>query len=156
MGRMRTQIVQGSNLQTAIAQVAQRYRNLSSSITGNSGACHCRGGTGYCIGCRTEAVHHTFSRVKGMLGRDGQPGASVTNPLHSGTAGADGSGGITVRYKNGDKKRYSSRYDLGLVDFDVDDENEDRVFEPGEHIFIRRIRIRNTGDYLILVVLPDG
>jgi len=33
------------------------------------------------------------------------------------------------------------------VDFDLEDENEDGIFEPGEHIFIRRIRVKNSGVY---------
>ncbi|KAK6495026.1 hypothetical protein TWF481_003054 [Arthrobotrys musiformis] len=40
---------------------------------------------------------------------------------------------------------YTSRYFFTLVDFDVVDENEDGIFEPGEHIYVQNIRIQNTG-----------
>jgi hypothetical protein len=34
---------------------------------------------------------------------------------------------------------------LELIGFDVTDENQDGIFEPGEHILIQHVRIRNTG-----------
>ncbi|TKA83691.1 hypothetical protein B0A55_00261 [Friedmanniomyces simplex] len=34
---------------------------------------------------------------------------------------------------------------LRLVSFDIEDENGDGIFEPGEHVIVRRIRISNIG-----------
>jgi hypothetical protein len=34
------------------------------------------------------------------------------------------------------------------VGFDLEDENVDGIFEPGEHLFVRRIRVKNFGKYL--------
>ncbi|KAF2680439.1 hypothetical protein K458DRAFT_91399 [Lentithecium fluviatile CBS 122367] len=46
---------------------------------------------------------------------------------------------------DGSTQQYSSPWSLELVDFEVEDENGDGVFEPGEHLFIRRIKVRNVG-----------
>ena len=40
---------------------------------------------------------------------------------------------------------YNSKYNLELVDFDVEDQNGDGIFKPGEYAFVRRIRVRNNG-----------
>jgi hypothetical protein len=40
---------------------------------------------------------------------------------------------------------YPGRYDLEVVSFDVIDENEDGVNEPGEHLLVRNIKVRNKG-----------
>ncbi len=62
--------------------------------------------------------------------------------------GRPGEATIIVTSKTGPERSYRSRYQLELVDFDVEDENADGIFEPGEHIFIRRIRVKNTGKFL--------
>lgn len=64
-----------------------------------------------------------------MCGWPGQPGAAV----------------IVVRMQDGGQQTYDSKYNLELIDFDVEDENGDGIFEPGEHAYIRRIRVRNSG-----------
>lgn len=46
---------------------------------------------------------------------------------------------------NDTESTYPSIYQLKVVSFDVIDENEDGVNEPGEHLFIQNIRVENTG-----------
>ncbi len=131
---MRTEVVRGSNLQSAIAIIAQRYAHFSASGEATEGVCHCNGGQSHCVGCDAHPIYHKLSRVRGLNGQEGPPGRPAS---------------IIVRSnRGGGSRRYTSRYDLRLVDFDVEDENEDGIFEPGEHIYIRRIRIRNTGKQL--------
>jgi hypothetical protein len=60
-------------------------------------------------------------------------------------AGEEGTATIVVRMRDGMQRQYTSKYDLELVDFDIEDENGDGIFEPGEHIYVRRIRVRNNG-----------
>lgn len=97
--------------------------------------------------------------MKGDDGMDGQKGEKPTDPLFCGRDGRPGESLITVRPINvgGVEKEYRSRYQLELVDFDVEDENEDGIFEPGEHLLIRRIRVKNSGEcpqmYPLKVVL---
>jgi hypothetical protein len=40
---------------------------------------------------------------------------------------------------------YPSPYNLQVVKFDIIDENEDGINEPGEHIIVHNICVRNTG-----------
>ena len=71
----------------------------------------------------------------------------LVDPLFPGTDGEPGEGMIIVRSSTAGlpDRVYRSPYQLELVDFDVEDENDDGIFEPGEHLFIRRIHIKNTG-----------
>jgi hypothetical protein len=41
--------------------------------------------------------------------------------------------------------RYTSAWSLELVDFEVEDANAESVFEPGEFLHIRRVKVRNVG-----------
>jgi hypothetical protein len=40
---------------------------------------------------------------------------------------------------------YPDRYRLTVASFDVVDENEDNINEPGEHLIVRNVRIENKG-----------
>jgi hypothetical protein len=40
---------------------------------------------------------------------------------------------------------YPSPYSLQVVKFDIIDENEDGINEPGEHLLVHNIRVKNTG-----------
>jgi hypothetical protein len=40
---------------------------------------------------------------------------------------------------------YPSPYSLQVVKFDIIDENEDGINEPGEHLIVHNIRVRNAG-----------
>lgn len=98
-----------------------------------------------CVGCEPIPIHTRFKRARALDGRDGRPGAIVTNPLMCGWPGQPGAAVIVVRMQDGGQQTYDSKYNLELIDFDVEDENGDGIFEPGEHAYIRRIRVRNSG-----------
>lgn len=66
-------------------------------------------------------------------------------PLVSGLPGAPGRMTILVRASDGTTTQYESPWKLRLVSFDIEDENGDGIFEPGEHVVVRRICIQNIG-----------
>lgn len=136
--------VTGNNVERMIAQAALRY-NLMRQPRRENGACKCGGGTGSCAGCDVKPIIKTFRRAPGLEGRDGEKGASITAPLGAGHHGEEGIVTIAVQHDDGTTREYTSPWLLELIDFDVEDENGDGIFEPGEHIFIRRIRVRNAG-----------
>ena len=54
--------------------------------------------------------------------------------------------GIFVKSKKGDVKEYTNdRVELEVVEFEVYDEDGDGIFEPGEMIRVKNIKIRNLG-----------
>ncbi|KAF7506176.1 hypothetical protein GJ744_012156 [Endocarpon pusillum] len=144
MANLGAQAVDGGNMQAIIARVAQQY-GASRHRQIDPGNCRCADGQGNCVGCGTTEVYKKFQKLPACDGKDGQPGASIADSLSPGTDGHDGKTTIHVRHADGTRHEYSSPYKLELVDFDVEDENGDGIFEPGEHLFIRRIRVRNTG-----------
>ena len=142
------QMVQGGNLQTMIAQAALQWGALRQPRQSlNTGRCKCSGGPANvsCVGCEPIPIRTKFQRVAALDGRDGRPGTSITTPLFAGAAGEEGTATIVVRMRDGRQQQYTSKYNLELVDFDIEDENGDGIFEPGEYIYIRRIRVRNNG-----------
>ena len=148
MAPIRAQAVEGGNLQAMIASVAQRYGARRHERV-DPGSCHCKGGIGNCYGCESVPIHKDFQRVPGRNGRDGRPGLGVDTPLFAGSAGHPGNATIYVKFRDDSQQQYDSSFQLELLEFDVDDENGDGIFEPGEHVFIRRIRVRNTGEDLV-------
>jgi hypothetical protein len=111
---------------------AQRHQNI------DHGACRCKpGGTGNCIGCAMQPISKDFQRAKGFDGSDGRPGAQITTPLLSGVAGMDGNATFHVKRADGTIQEYTSCYHLELVDFDIEDENQDGIFEPGWNLRTR-------------------
>ena len=65
--------------------------------------------------------------------------------MSPGRNGSDGSFAISVRNGDGSMSTYDSPFDFLLLDYEVVDENEDGIFEPGECAIIRNIRIKNNG-----------
>ncbi|KAH8656136.1 hypothetical protein BGZ60DRAFT_417858 [Tricladium varicosporioides] len=59
--------------------------------------------------------------------------------------GAQGSSQVTVKRNDGTEATYPTRYELKVVSFEVVDENDDGINEPGEHLIVRNIRVQNTG-----------
>lgn len=107
------------------------WRDSDGRIIGQTG-----GGTYY----RTENRH----RSAGRAGRNGQHGATPMDQLYPGRNGPPGTAMIVV--KHGDSLvTYPSRYWLQVIGFDLKDENDDGIFEPGEHVFISNIKVQNTG-----------
>ncbi|KAI1134207.1 hypothetical protein F5Y05DRAFT_239073 [Hypoxylon sp. FL0543] len=144
LARIGAQAVSGGNMAMLMAQAATRFHALRNPQV-NPGACKCHGGEGNCTGCDSDPVIRKFKRVEGLDGEDGHPGTLATRALHSGLDGLRGSVTIIVQKSDGSQQEYSSLYSLELVDFDVEDENGDGIFEPGEHLFVRRITVRNSG-----------
>jgi hypothetical protein len=140
-------VSEGSNIQTAVARLAQYRPNTRRDTTG---LCKCSGGNGHCDGCDALPVYQNMNRVKGDDGMDGQRGEKPTDPPFCGRDGRPGEGLIIVKPKTvgGVEKQYRSRYQLELVNFELEDENADGIFEPGEHLFVRRICIKNSGKCL--------
>jgi hypothetical protein len=144
MARIGAQTVSGNNLAGLVAEVAARYQALREPRI-DTGACRCRGGNGNCPGCDSKPVYRDFKRVAGLRGDKGVPGTVVTESLHKGTVGLSGKIIYTVHRGDGTRQEYDTRYMLEVIDFDLEDENGDGVFEPGEHLFIKRIQVRNCG-----------
>ena len=92
--------------------------------------------------------HRTLS---GLSGPDGTPGNVPLNILYAGQRGADGSCRITV--VRSVAATFSRRYEIVVIGFDVADENDDGIFEPGEHQIVKNIRVKNCGSDLPLGLL---
>lgn len=131
-----------------ITRAAAQYGALRLQRNTDAGNCKCAGGRAdvSCVGCDPVPVYQTYERARALDGRDGRPGRNATTPLERGLAGNAGTGSIVVTLRNGIQQSYNSKYSLELVDFDVEDGNGDGIFEPGEYAFIRRIRVRNSGE----------
>lgn len=89
-------------------------------------------------------THH--SRPPGNTGPDGPPGRQCTSPLSAGRSGADGFCQIRLLGRGGGDEVYSGRYQLVVQGFDVLDENEDGINEPGEFLMVTNIVVQNIGD----------
>ena len=87
----------------------------------------------------------THKRDPGRRGRVGPPGARPPTYLQGGVGGAQGSSQVTVKRNNGTEATYPTRYELRVVSFDVVDENDDGINEPGEYLLVQNIRVQNTG-----------
>lgn len=138
--------VTGNNLQSMIAQAAAKY-SASRQPRTDTGACRCKGGldTNSCAGCDVKEIRKTFQRAPGLVGKEGHRGTAITTPLRGGRPGEAGTVSIAVSLDDGSTQLYSKPWELELVDFEVEDENGDGIYEPGEHLFIRRIKVRNVG-----------
>lgn len=51
-------------------------------------------------------------------------------------------------------RSYPDRYRLVVLGFDVIDENNDGINEPGEHIVVKNIIVRNQGEQLFTARYP--
>lgn len=127
-----------------------------------------RGGSGY----RCSTAESEDGCTNGSRGRDGRRGNSGRNG-NSGRSGFDGMQGMsgnsatdghfatrgTISYQHLDANgrvisTHSSNdfYHLNIEDFKLVDENEDSIFEPGEKVFIKNIKIKNIG----VMAMPAG
>jgi len=61
------------------------------------------------------------------------------------SSGPNGSVQITVIRGDLSEATYPGVYALHVVGFDIIDENEDGINEPGEHLLVHNIRVRNSG-----------
>ncbi|KAI1772106.1 hypothetical protein F4818DRAFT_188364 [Hypoxylon cercidicola] len=144
LARFGAQVVTGGNMAMLMTQVATRFNALREPLV-TPGACKCQGGQGNCAGCDSEPITRKCKRVEGLDGENGRSGTACTTVIHNGIDGPRGSVTIVVQKSDNSQQEYSSLYSLELVDFDAEDENGDGIFEPGEHLLIRRITVRNSG-----------
>jgi len=76
----------------------------------------------------------------------GQSGTYGRARLENGKNGPNGSVGIFIAKKNGQViGPFASAFKLELVNFDMVDGNADGIFEFGEEIILRNIRVKNSG-----------
>lgn len=80
-----------------------------------------------------------------MPGHVGIPGSQPAVYLTGGNSGHNGSTQIRVLRKDNTEATYPGCYKLEVVSFDVLDENEDGINEPGEHLLVRNIKVVNKG-----------
>ncbi|KAL8834147.1 MAG: hypothetical protein Q9170_003894 [Blastenia crenularia] len=95
--------------------------------------------------CRQMPAYTTRHKAGAPDGNKGSSGRSPAVPVSPGRDGSDGTVGILVRYDDGSVSAYDSKFEFELLGFDVVDENGDGIFEPGECVIIKNIRIKNSG-----------
>ena len=78
-------------------------------------------------------------------GRQGPSGRTPTARLTPGRDGSDGNAVIVVNCYDGSVSRYDSKFEFQLSEFEVEDENGDGIFELGECVIIKNIRVKNLG-----------
>ncbi|KAF8540941.1 hypothetical protein BDD12DRAFT_546975 [Trichophaea hybrida] len=112
-----------------------------------AGLCKCQGESAdsNCLACKKVPTTVPFSRSDGLDGSCGPDGSLSTMTPRDGPDGIPGSGRITVRQADGSRQSYMSKYTIELVSFQVTDENDDGIIEPGEYIYIERIVVHNKG-----------
>ncbi|KAM7212369.1 hypothetical protein V8F06_012242 [Rhypophila decipiens] len=91
-------------------------------------------------------VTNCGSRPGAPNGMNGYHGRAVNLPLSDGQSGTDGFCHIQLCRKGGAKaEMYPGRYELVVRSFDIIDENEDGIYEPGEFLIVENIVIQNVG-----------
>ncbi|KAH7133667.1 hypothetical protein EDB81DRAFT_949960 [Dactylonectria macrodidyma] len=93
----------------------------------------------------TDGNGNRQSYPAGSNGSSGRPGIKPSTHLNQGRAGPNGS--VQIKVIRGDltEATYPSVYSLQVVGFDIIDENQDGINEPGEHITVHNIRVKNVG-----------
>ncbi|QDS69789.1 hypothetical protein FKW77_010379 [Venturia effusa] len=114
-------------------------RNQSSALT------QCSGG-GHAAGCGRYPVYQSFSKPGAHSGQRGPSGHTPRSVLHSGLDGVSGRACYLVSDGHGRETSYTSKFEFELVDFEVVDENDDGIFEPGECVIVQNIRVKNIDD----------
>lgn len=84
-------------------------------------------------------------RSSGNSGGYGQSGSRPTALLNNGRDGRPGQTMIRVSRANEEVWIYSDVYRLKVISFDISDENDDGIFEPGEEVTVRNIVVDNYG-----------
>ena len=96
-------------------------------------------------GCRQVPTHTKHYKPGAPDGKQGPSGKTATAVLSPGRDGIYGSAEILFKHDNGSVSRYDSKFEFELSDFEIEDENVDGIFEPGECIIVKSIRIKNLG-----------
>jgi len=94
---------------------------------------------------QSRQVPHYRSNPGGRRGRDGRDGSAPTWTLSAGPNGRNGSARINVEDSAGTAKSYANRYHLVVKSFEVVDENNDGIYEPGEYLIVKNIIVHNQG-----------
>jgi hypothetical protein len=104
-----------------------------------------RGGNGCTWTERYGDRTYYRQRAPGAPGAQGVQGAQPSSYLMGGRGGKEGS--IQIRVLNNDltEGTYGGTYELEVVSFDVLDENDDGINEPGEYLLVRNIKVKNKG-----------
>ncbi|CAM1508808.1 Fc.00g025470.m01.CDS01 [Cosmosporella sp. VM-42] len=86
------------------------------------------------------------SRPPGWAGPNGPSGRNYTTTLSAGQGGEDGFCQIKVIRDCSKDEICTGRYQLVVRSFDVIDENDDGINEPGEFLLVTNIVVENIGD----------
>ena len=87
-----------------------------------------------------------FHNIGGHAGPSGKTGAPSTAAPVDGSDGPNGEIQIYIEKPGAATAGpYSSAYNLEVVEFEIVDSNEDSIFEFGEEVTLRNIRVRNSG-----------
>lgn len=92
---------------------------------------------------RQVVTYTSRHRPGAASGPDGEPGRSAAGPSpRKGSDGGSGHASIFVHHQDGSASSpYWAKFEFQLVSFDVVDENDDGIFEPGECAIIKNIRL---------------
>lgn len=90
-----------------------------------------------------ETDYHTHP--EGWSGSSGRQGMPHLSSLYDGALGQNGTFSFFILRRNGEREQYHGCYNLQASVFEMIDENEDGVYEPGEHVLIKNIQVHNTG-----------
>jgi hypothetical protein len=121
-------------------------RNGSGGQGGSGGS----GGSGYSwtetVSDGTDSNGNPQSHIEyhsnpgGSNGSSGRNGSDGHADVSGGTDGLPGRFTYVIGGKN-----YASRYDVRVESFEIESENHDGIFEPGETVTVSKIRVRNVG-----------
>jgi len=95
--------------------------------------------------CQQVPTYTTRRKPGASDGERGSSGLAPTAVLTPGRDGLDGTAAIIIRSDDGSVSTYDSKFEFQLLDFEVVDQNNDNIFEPGECAIIKNIRIKNSG-----------
>ncbi|MCB9026539.1 MAG: hypothetical protein H6625_09505 [Bdellovibrionaceae bacterium] len=102
--------------------------------------------------CTTTPVHCTPTYTYdshynsgGSDGHDGPSGSPGRGNIQRGAKGPSGKYEVLVSYQNGSIERYAKVFSLSLISYDLIDENNNGIFEPGEKVSVSNMIVKNTG-----------
>ncbi|KAK8081072.1 hypothetical protein PG997_008890 [Apiospora hydei] len=113
-------------------------RNGRDATSWNKGENGGNGGNG---GNPSTAITHSG----GLPGRPGREGHRPSTYLSAGSRGVDGGVQIKVNRGPNASSTYPGVYKLEVVRFNITDENGDGINEPGEHVIVHDLVVRNVG-----------
>ena len=104
-----------------------------------------RGGASYIwTEFRNDSVY-VHTKAAGPTGDEGYPGRQPCTYLSGGKAGRNGIAQIRVMSQGWVFATYPGCYKLEVTGFALSDENRDGINEPGEHLDIENVTVKNKG-----------